>query len=494
MFYRQSIRDIKLVIFTLDGGLLDINRLRFNYFKRLCKQNNKTITKEKFTETLGNMYTMYACSPLYAQISSRDINDAMEEELFSYVKAKPNILKEGVEEVLQFFKRRNIKMAVVSTHKTKRAVEYLQLANLDSYFDFVIGGDSEYAALPEPALLDWICHRMAVTPNTTLVFANFPNMVLAANASLMNVIYIPDLAPLPKELKPNVYQVMDHIWNIINTILFAKYDSTELFSPLLGMSREMDEATLNHTYQKLMGEYGEDEELAKLVTHTYRYFLAEVQAQKEEEMQSKPLNTESKISQSSQNKKFIDEDETAYKKNRLPKIVALDPVQKAMRRQKDFANQANALNTLMDTIQGQEEDPIEEDVPEPTKENSKKNNKTLAQTCLDALYATIIAAVFVLFCMIFYAIFQDFLHSNNPIAVVMITIIDFYIQCIHFVFRGIFNCLHIFIHAIPDYSTLLSDRSFSKTAIETILYIIFHIVLFYIIKSIIRGIRRRDTD
>ena len=128
------------------------------------------------------------------------------------------------------------------------------------------------------------------------------------------------------------------------------------------------------------------------------------------------------------------------------------------------------------------------------KDNSKKNNKTLAQTCLDALYATIIAAVFVLFCMIFYAIFQDFLHSNNPIAVVMITIIDFYIQCIHFVFRGIFNCLHIFIHAIPDYSTLLSDRSFSKTAIETILYIIFHIVLFYIIKSIIRGIRHRDTD
>ncbi len=34
MFYKQSIDDIKLVILSLDGGLLDLNRLRFNYLKK----------------------------------------------------------------------------------------------------------------------------------------------------------------------------------------------------------------------------------------------------------------------------------------------------------------------------------------------------------------------------------------------------------------------------------------------------------------------------
>ena len=48
MFYKQSIDDIKLVILSLDGGLLDLNRLRFNYLKKICKSHDITITKEEF--------------------------------------------------------------------------------------------------------------------------------------------------------------------------------------------------------------------------------------------------------------------------------------------------------------------------------------------------------------------------------------------------------------------------------------------------------------
>ena len=40
MFYKQTINNIKVVILSLDGGLLDLNRLRFNYFKRICKTHN----------------------------------------------------------------------------------------------------------------------------------------------------------------------------------------------------------------------------------------------------------------------------------------------------------------------------------------------------------------------------------------------------------------------------------------------------------------------
>ena len=45
MFYKQNIDDIKLVILSLDGGLLDLNRLRFNYLKKICKSHD--ITKQK---------------------------------------------------------------------------------------------------------------------------------------------------------------------------------------------------------------------------------------------------------------------------------------------------------------------------------------------------------------------------------------------------------------------------------------------------------------
>lgn len=35
MFYKQTVDNIKVVILSLDGGILDLNRLRFNYLKNM---------------------------------------------------------------------------------------------------------------------------------------------------------------------------------------------------------------------------------------------------------------------------------------------------------------------------------------------------------------------------------------------------------------------------------------------------------------------------
>ena len=48
MFYKQTVDNIKVVILSLDGGILDLNRLRFNYLKKICKIHNYDITKEEF--------------------------------------------------------------------------------------------------------------------------------------------------------------------------------------------------------------------------------------------------------------------------------------------------------------------------------------------------------------------------------------------------------------------------------------------------------------
>ena len=41
---------------------------------------------------------------------------------------------------------------MVSTHKTKRAIQYLQLTRLYDKVDFVIGGDSDNLPLPDTAV------------------------------------------------------------------------------------------------------------------------------------------------------------------------------------------------------------------------------------------------------------------------------------------------------------------------------------------------------
>lgn len=107
MFYKQSIDDIKLVILSLDGGLLDLNRLRFNYLKKICKSHDITITKEEFEKSLGNMETMYINLPIANDIVPDDLNKLIEHDLYEYAKLKPNsLIKEGTEDLLQFFKQK----------------------------------------------------------------------------------------------------------------------------------------------------------------------------------------------------------------------------------------------------------------------------------------------------------------------------------------------------------------------------------------------------
>ena len=74
MFYKQTINNIKVVILSLDGGLLDLNRLRYNYFKRICKTHDVVLTKEEFEKALGNMKTMYNDFPIAKDINPVDIN------------------------------------------------------------------------------------------------------------------------------------------------------------------------------------------------------------------------------------------------------------------------------------------------------------------------------------------------------------------------------------------------------------------------------------
>ena len=70
----------------------------------------------------------------------------------------------------------------------------------------------------------------------------------------------------------SVYKITKNHLEIMNMFLFSKYDSVELFSPLLGMNAQMDLETLTHTRDQLLDKYKDDEQLIALVNRTYDYF------------------------------------------------------------------------------------------------------------------------------------------------------------------------------------------------------------------------------
>ena len=95
LFMRED-TELKLAIIELDGCIFPLNRLRYNFYKNLCKKKNITVTPEEFYHALGNMYSMYETLPLATTINSQKLNATVEKDLYNYLNMKGLSPKDGV--------------------------------------------------------------------------------------------------------------------------------------------------------------------------------------------------------------------------------------------------------------------------------------------------------------------------------------------------------------------------------------------------------------
>lgn len=271
MFYRQSLQNIQVVFISLDGALLDLNHLRYNYIKKLGHEQGREADLVKFDRYLGNYQTGYDFLDFDFDV------ERMEDELFEYAKYATKIKKTGSDELLKFLNSRGIKVAIYTTYKAKRAISYLQLSKLDQYVDYVIGGDCECAHLPDNEIIELVLEKFGICRNELLVVAPYKSLVAAANQSYCNVIFLKDLVEADLAVERMVYKVATNCFEIMNLFLFDRFDDNEIYGGALNFSRTMDEGELEKTYNHLVKEFADDPELLRLVRQSYFYYLGELQ-------------------------------------------------------------------------------------------------------------------------------------------------------------------------------------------------------------------------
>ena len=465
MFYSQTCENIQLIVFTLDGGLLDINRLRYNYYRSTCETYHKNASREEFSKMLGNMNTMYDHSLLENIIPAKEFNKAVEKDLFEYIKLKPSIKREGVDELIQYCKQKNMKIAVYTTHKTKRAIQYLQLTGLYEKIDFLIGGDSHLKPLPHCQMLEVTCQQMDIEPSHTMIVANFESMVEAANKLLANVIYMPDLSPATEKIKASVYKVTKNPLEIMNMFLFSKYDSVEMFSPILGMNANMDLDTLTQTRDKLLEKYKDDEQLIGLVNKTYDYFneilLKQFLIEELEKNEKKHFSFDDEDStlKGKQNIEMFEEENNQEEMiKEEAEVPFLDEKKDLFQEQSVLKNTTSIdpkrINELMDIINGNAE--AEENVETEEKvEEVKEKDKSKMDTFMDGVYNLLISIILVFAFLIFRIILQEFIISIPSLNSMAITLEKGYLKILEVLFGFVFNSLHMLFKIVPTYKVLV---------------------------------------
>ncbi len=503
MFYSQTCENIQLIVFTLDGGLLDINRLRYNYYRSTCESYHKNASREEFSKMLGNMNTMYDHSLLEDIIPAKEFNKAVEKDLFEYIKLKPSIKREGVDELIQYCKQKNMKIAVYTTHKTKRAIQYLQLTGLYEKIDFLIGGDSHLKPLPHCQMLEVTCQQMDIEPSHTMIVANFESMVEAANKLLANVIYMPDLSPATEKIKASVYKVTKNPLEIMNMFLFSKYDSVEMFSPILGMNANMDLDTLTQTRDKLLEKYKDDEQLIGLVNKTYDYFneilLKQFLIEELEKNEKKHFSFDDEDStlKGKQNIEMFEEENNQEEMiEEEAEVPFLDEKQDLFQEQsvsKDTTSiDPKRINELMDIINGNAE--AEENVETEEKvEDVKQKDKSKMDTFMDGVYNLLISIILVFAFLIFHIILQEFIISIPSLNSMAITLEKGYLKILEVLFGFVFNSLHMLFKIVPTYKVFVYQNSLlSPMAVLCLFSIILIFIIISMIKGMINLIKNKD--
>ena len=100
------------------------------------------------------------------QISStfQAIDECSKQDLAALVKPL-----RGVEDLLLFLEKKNIKIAIATVDLTSRAKLAMDSIGLVNYFDYIVGSDLVKKSKPSPDLVNYICDKMLVDKNRVIV-------------------------------------------------------------------------------------------------------------------------------------------------------------------------------------------------------------------------------------------------------------------------------------------------------------------------------------
>ena len=498
--YKQSVDAIKLVIISLDGVIYDLNKYRYNYCKHLCENKNIKYSKFEFYTHLSSMYDMYNDFPLIHKADAGLFNAQVEREMKQYLDYKGIKPKDGFIELIEYLHQKNIQIAIVSTHRTKDAVHYLEVNKLFHKVHYIIGSDAVSHPLPSTHILEMILNNFHIPAQNTLVLSSFMALNKAANELKMNVIYCEDLVEAGDLEKDSSYKVASSLFDVLNILLFDKYVEADLYSPILGMSSQMNKNELDSMHNKLKETYQDDEDIINLVDQTYAYHLSHLSTE-----QTPPPQETPEITSKPQSKKrftFDDDDDEIEEHTIEPEIEKPSDVSMKTLDEKEEAqlqyllqqiNKQNKSDEIVNSIQKTEEHEFEEETSQEEFIPEEKQLSRPLSILINIIYVFALSFIITFIGLIFTVMFSYQLQDHTGIFGVIYNIFVVYYSIIEMIFSSILNLLHSIISFIPSYQDYsLNNSFFSPTGIQILNIFIFQSIIIGIFKIAFYSLKRRS--
>ena len=179
----------------MDGTLFDSEKL---YGRGWMKAG---LTKEQYYQLIGRSRTNIDAMLTewgYDAAALRKIrSEAMEEEL----QRDGVVPKPGALDCLQWLREHGIPAAIATSSAREVADRYLKMNGLETYFSFVVSGNTMERGKPFPDIFLEAARLLNCPPEHCLVAEDSYNGVRAGRNAGMYTVMIPDLIPADEEME-----------------------------------------------------------------------------------------------------------------------------------------------------------------------------------------------------------------------------------------------------------------------------------------------------
>jgi beta-phosphoglucomutase len=182
---------IKGIILDLDGVIVDSESLHFQAYRAAFEYMNLTLTVDQFNSYIRSKGKKNGLLGILGEGNvdlAGQIGMLKDSTFMKLINNKPNILYEDAIELIDWSKKKGLKLAVSTASSKGR--ELLRVYNLQQYFDVIVTGIDVEENKPAPDIYELCLGRLGFDKDEVLVIEDSWVGAQAALAANLKVFFI----------------------------------------------------------------------------------------------------------------------------------------------------------------------------------------------------------------------------------------------------------------------------------------------------------------
>lgn len=199
---------IKGVIFDMDGLMIDSEKLLHRYWIQAANEFGYPMTMDHVLgiRSLAAKYAKPKLKSMLGESFDYDkVRNRRRELMAEHIEKYGIEKKKGLDELLDYLKKRKYRLAVATATDLERTRKYLTIIGKIDYFEKIICGPMVKNGKPEPDIYLAAAESLGLPQKECMALEDSPNGILAAYRAGCVPVMVPDLSIPDKATKKLLY-------------------------------------------------------------------------------------------------------------------------------------------------------------------------------------------------------------------------------------------------------------------------------------------------